>query len=99
MQHSETDKALMRDAGKITLYLVRGPKLPPKLGSDDRVVAHLVNWDASLSIPTRRIKRSPHNIARYRYDTWFVFEGDVWHGVQYGDMTQLCHCKRTKTKA
>jgi hypothetical protein len=38
-----------------------------------------------------------HNIAGVRYDVWFRGpDGHVWWGVQYGDMTQICHCKRTK---
>lgn len=41
-----------------------------------------------------------HNIAGKRYDVWFNGpDGYEWHGVTYGDWTQLCHCKRTKRKA
>ena len=29
------------------------------------------------------------------YDVWFIGpDGKEWHGVQYGDLTQVCHCRR-----
>lgn len=32
-----------------------------------------------------------------RYDTWFTGpDGKQWHAVQYGDNTQIAHCRRTK---
>jgi hypothetical protein len=79
---AELDKEYMREHGKISLYLA------------DRDVT---NWPGSLRFPVWSIKKSPHNIARWRYDAWFNGpDGHVWHGVQYGENTQLIHCKRTK---
>lgn len=48
----------------------------------------------------RKADRKRHNIARWRYDTWFRLPGDefIWHGVRYGDNTQILHCRRTKRR-
>jgi hypothetical protein len=77
------DQDAMRSEGRITLYL-----------SEDAVT----NWPGTLRFPTHRRTTGRHNMARVRYDVWFLdHEGDEWHGVQYGDNTQICHCKRRKT--
>lgn len=71
----------MRDHGKITLYL-----------KDMEVI----NWPGTLRFPVRRYRDGGHNMAGVRRDVWFEFEGKIWHGVQYGSETELCHCERTK---
>ncbi len=82
---AEGDKQYMREHGKITLYLVnRNGKY------------FVTNWPSSLEFKVTGFSKGFHNIARTRYDVWFTFEGQNWHGVQYGDMTQICHCKRVK---
>lgn len=58
----------------------------------------LTNWPGSLEF---KVAGSPseswHNWARKRYDVWFRGpDGFIWHGYQVGDMTQICHCRRTK---
>jgi len=85
---AENDQQYMRDKGKITLYLTTNTE-----GKQE-----ITNWPGSLRFPTPYVKRSFHNIAKHRYDTWFVFEGYYWHAVQYGDNTEIAHCKRTKDK-
>lgn len=90
------DKAHMRQHGKIALYLThdnisRNAQYP---FADGKVT----NWPGTLSIPCR-VKRGHHNIARDRFDVWFNFDGFEWHGVQFGQNTQICHCKQTKTRA
>lgn len=83
----EADKQYMRDHDKITLYL----------SSTELCVDKFVkNWPGTLIIPVTGFSRGCHNFARYRYDVWFRFEGQDWHGVQYGDNTQLVHCKKLK---
>lgn len=86
---AEQDKQYMRDHGRITLYLTM----------DGQGKYKVTNWPGSVIFSASCVKRSSHNIARYRYDTWFVFEGYYWHAVQYGDNTQIAHCKRTKSLA
>ena len=80
---AEQDKAYMRRHGRITLYLV-------KYGNGKYEV---VNWPGTLRIKAG-VKAGNHNIAGSRYDVWFSFECMTWHGVCYGENTQLCHCKR-----
>jgi hypothetical protein len=93
----ERDKADMRQTGRATLYLTKkdkemfvAPNLKGKLP-----VWTLTNWPGTLSIEPFNIRFGRHNIAGQRYDVWFNFEGKTWHGVRYGDNTELCHCRRT----
>jgi hypothetical protein len=86
---AEKDKEFMREHGKISLYLI----------VDDKGFGKVCNWPSSLEIVPTRIKTGRHNIAGVRYDCWFVFEGFYWHCVRYGNMTEICHCRKTKQKA
>jgi hypothetical protein len=79
------DKATMRENGKITLYLV-------PIGSSYEVT----NWPGTLRLPVHTSRTGRHNIARTRTNVWFTFEGAQWYGVQYGDWSTICHCKRLK---
>lgn len=54
----------------------------------------VTNWPGTLRISVPRIRTGRHNIAGKRYDTWFTFEGLKFHGVTYGDNTQIHHIKR-----
>jgi hypothetical protein len=91
---AERDKAQMRENGEIILYLMREQSTP---WENDNLYTHYVtNWPNSLRIQCGVPKISKHNIAGTRYDVWFRFEGQNWHGVQYGENTQVCHCKRLK---
>jgi hypothetical protein len=82
---AEMDREKMRNKGKIMLYLTQG--------TDN--MGYVSNWTNTIKLRCN-IKEGKHNIARKRYDVWFRFEGDSWHGIQYGDNTELCHCKRVK---
>lgn len=96
------DREYMISTGKITLYLSNE--------ADDLIGGLTVrnsmqgwnvsNWPDSLRFKIKGYPRKgDHNIARYRYDVWFNGpDGHLWWGVQYGDNTQLCHCKRTKER-
>lgn len=55
------------------------------------------DWTGELSIPVHRVAKGSHNLAGTRYDVWFRFRGTEWHGVQYGDNTQICHVRRVKS--
>jgi len=89
---AERDREQMRKDGRTTLYLVKETRNGLHLHK-------LTNWPGSLEIGVNYYRRGHHNIARTRYDVWFTFEGDEWHGVQYGEMTQICHCRRLKKKS
>src|SRR5579862_3187883 len=74
------DEAQMIRDGKATLYLNPGK---------------VTNWPGTLAfvVNAGAIKRGHHNIAGSRYDVWFTGpDGAWWHGVTYGENTQLCHC-------
>jgi hypothetical protein len=78
------DQNEMLETGKITLYL-------------DQDKHRATNWPGSLVFKVGHIAKGRHNMARVRYDTWFTGpDGHEWHGVQFGDNTQLLHCKRTR---
>lgn len=78
---AEQDRQQMRETGRATLYLAG---------------ENVTNWLGSLKIRVMRQTEGRHNIAGVRYDVWFRFEGESWHGTQYGDFTQIVHCKRIK---
>jgi hypothetical protein len=84
------DKADMLKTGRATLYLtIERPELY-KQGYRSGKVS---NWPGSLEIPVF-YRRGRHNITGCRFDVWFTFKGQNWHGVQYGENTQICHCRR-----
>ena len=84
------DEAWMIEHGKMTLYLSRDEK---------DGLWWVTNWPGTLAYKAYGMRRGEHNMARVRYDVWFCGpDGCEWHGVQYGDNTQLVHCKRTKVR-
>lgn len=88
----ERDKARMIETGKATLYFV------PVVGAGWNA-CNVTNWPGTLAF-RGGYSVGRHNIARKRYDVTFNGpDGYVWHGVTYGDNTQICHCKRTKKRA
>jgi len=82
---AEKDKKVMREQGKISLYL-----------SNDNLKYKVTNWPGTLCFIPYHVTTGRHNIAGIRYDVWFLFEGKSWHGTTYGNNTQICHCKRAK---
>lgn len=80
---AEADKQYMKENGKICLYLTK---------KDGHYFVG--NWPDSLSFSVYHIRIGRHNIAGKRYDVWFNFDGKTWHGVTYGDNTQICYCKK-----
>lgn len=91
------DLAAMRERGKVTLYLSQEWAAMQSNVGPDRVRHHYVsNWPGTLKMRAY-VRKGRHNIAGTRYDAWFTdVDGRQWHGVQYGDWTQIVHCKRMK---
>lgn len=56
----------------------------------------LTNWPGTISIRIGYVRTGRHNMAGRRYDLWFNWKGRDWHGVQYGDNTQICHVRALK---
>lgn len=102
------DIAFMRAHDRITLYLNVPDQMPFSVGyypgtgpATSRTPATgewtVTNWPGTLSFKVIRRSFGAHNVAGRRYDVWVNGpDGHVWHGVQYGDMTQICRCRRTK---
>lgn len=85
------DRLAMIETGKATLYLVT------ETDSGQRHYRSVTNWSGSLRFDGVNFQVGRHNIARRRYDLDFRGpDGHWWHGTQYGDNTQIMHCKRTK---
>lgn len=60
----------------------------------------ITNWSGTFQLAVTTIKVSkakvPNGLTINRYDTWFVYEGNKYHGVQYGDNTMIVHIIRRK---
>lgn len=79
---AEMDAEYMKSNGKITLYLSG---------------REIINWPGTLRFRTIARTEGRHNFAGVRYDAWFRGpDGFIWHGVCFGDFTEVIHCKRTK---
>lgn len=92
---ANSDRLHMNLHGRIVLYLVKRKAEGPV----ENYVHYVTNWPGSLERKTLGVRVGRHNIACKRYDFWFAgFDGHWWHGVQYGDNTQIAHCRRTKEK-
>ena len=71
------------------------------LKKKERMVLYLTNrgienWPGTLLIKPTRRKIGKHNIAGTREDVWFELNGRHFHGVRYGDFTQICHINVTR---
>lgn len=86
---AEADKHHMRENGRITLYFSPGDR-----GGRGKVS----NWPGSLVWENVHYTIGGHNWGLKRYDCWFWFENCEWHGVRYGDNTELLHCKQTNNR-
>jgi hypothetical protein len=97
------DLAAMLETGRACLYLTCDaptPRQRPHAGSFDYAPYRLTNWPGTLEFKARGARIGRHNFAGRRYDVWFKGpDGHEWHGVTYGDNTQICHVRRTKSVA
>lgn len=78
----QEEKAMKRD-GKAILYL-----------DESKPGWRAINWSGSLSFRIDYHRRGKHNIAKTRTDVWFTAFGENWWGVNYGENTQVLHCRR-----
>lgn len=89
----ELDAQSMREGNRIVLYLTH-----TRDNGTDYPKTEVSNWPGTLRLPVQRQRIGRHNIAGKRYDVWFNGpDGAVWHGVTYGDNTQICRCRKLKT--
>ena len=81
---ADMDRAQMIRDGRTTLYLRKSERS-----------GEVTNWPGSLRFRTGPVVKGRHNLAGTRYDTWFTGpDGREWHAVQYGENTEIAHCKR-----
>ena len=94
------DKAEMILTGKAVLYLTKTDEDVPlsSMGLQPLKKRYYVtNWPGTYKTHCTYHKKGRHNMAGSRYDVWFTGpDGLPWWGVQYGENTQICHCKRIK---
>lgn len=82
------ERARMIETGKATLYL-----------TGETYTYEVTDWPGLLRFEARYVRSGRHNIAGTRLDFEFTGpDGFRWVGVQYGEGTQIAHCKRTKEK-
>lgn len=93
----ERDRTDMIASGRVTLYLI--PREHKPADRADFVRYEVINWPGSLRFSVRisDIRHGRHNIAGTRTDVWFLGpDGATWHGVNYGENTDIVHCRRVK---
>jgi len=84
----EMDKATMIEKG-------HSRNLPLYLSRDE-----VTNWPGSLRFRVSYQRKGRHNIAGSRTTVYFTGpEGKRWYGVQYGEFTQIVHCRRMAARA
>jgi hypothetical protein len=96
---ADRERAAMIETGRATLYLTIDTQTT---GAGQRITRGYVvtDWPGRLRFPARYVRTGRHNIARVRRDFDFTGpDGFRWVGVQYGDNTEIAHCRRTKQVA
>lgn len=88
----------MRESGRGILYLVER-EMPDWKHFHKKY--EVTDWPGCLVFPVTEYTVGRHNLAGSRIDVWFFDKSDPdnwqkWHGVNYGDNSQLLHCRRVK---
>lgn len=84
---AKQDYEYMLDHDKIVLCLV----------TDKNNKLEVINWPGTLRFPVVSSRKGKHNIARTQTTVYFRGpNGMNWIGRQYGENTQICHCRRIK---
>lgn len=87
----EIDKDNMKAWESYTLYLTS------ELEDGGKKKWYASNWPGTLRLPIHHEPvRGRHNWCGVRYDVWFKCNDEEWHGTQFGDNTQILHCKKLK---
>lgn len=90
----------MREHGRTVLYLSLDEDATKADYGHKRY--KITDWPGQLKFtPINGVYVGRHNWGIPRYDCWFADRENpdgtqYWHGVQYGDDTQLIHCRRIK---
>lgn len=82
-EHDRQEMIRSHNSKALPLYLIE---------KDNRPV-FVSNWPRTLKFAVKQFTKGKHNIAGSRIDVWFNGpDGGLWHGVQYGQWTQIVHC-------
>lgn len=57
---------------------------------------HIGNWPGTFQIRVSEPREGRHNMAGIRRDVWFGYFGKEFHGVCYGNNSEICHIQRIK---
>lgn len=79
-----------------TAYMINNDRIVLYLSKSSRGFWQITNCPGTLIISNPQVKIGKHNIAGYRYGVWFTYAGKNWHGVQYGENTEILHCRKVK---
>ena len=83
----------MLDTGRADLYLTR------ETIAGGHVRHFATDWAGELRFRVHTLSKGRHNIARTRFDAWFLGpEGQPWHGVNIGD-NDILRCRRVQKGA
>lgn len=74
-----------------------GDKFYMYLTGDIQSGHYVSNWPGSFKIRVYP-RKGRHNFAGVRYDFWFNVGNHEFHGVQYGDNTQVAYIRCLKRK-
>ncbi len=75
---------------------VIGDKFTHYLTNSNNEGYQVTNWPGSWKTGKLHCRKGRHNIAGCRYDVWFKVGKNYFHGVTFGNMTQICHIKCVK---
>ena len=80
---AKNEAQYMRESKRVVLYLVNNDK-------------EVTDWPGHLRFNVTHKSTGKHNFGIKRTDIWFVFENHYWHGIHYGENSDLVYCKQTK---
>jgi hypothetical protein len=90
------DHKWMDETGKRDLYLT-GLQFYAE-GKGLQSACEVTNWPGSLRF-SAHVHKGRHNWAGVVYNVWFLDNhGREWYGRTVGNNTQICHCRRRKSK-
>jgi hypothetical protein len=92
------EREQMESTGKACLYFMSQEPTHAR-GYPGIALGKVSDWAGKLTFPCRyRRRANAHNWGLSRTDAWFKdAQGREWHGVLYGDNTQLMRCRRLKS--
>ena len=97
---AERERVAMIETGRATLYLTAPESGLPNFKPQNGMRHELTDWPGKLRFLVGYIRKGRHNIAGVRYDGHFWGpDGKRWRFTQYGNNTQIAHCKRLKVAA